>query len=59
MTAEQYKAGRKKLGTQVHVASLLDVSILTIKRREKPGAVIPREAALAMEFITKPLPSSP
>lgn len=53
MTSDQYKALRQKVGTQEAVAKLLDVAVMTIKRREKKGAEIPREAALALEMLAE------
>lgn len=53
MKSEQYKVHRQKIGTQETVAKLLDVSVMTIKRREKKGAQIPREAALALEMLVR------
>ncbi len=53
MKSDQYKALRQKVGTQEAVAKLLDVAVMTIKRREKKGAEIPREAALALEMLAE------
>ena len=51
MTASQYKALREKLGTQAHVAALLGVRVLTIKRREA-GGTITHEATLAIKTLS-------
>lgn len=51
MTPAQYRAARRKIGTQKHVAQLLGVTPMTIRRREKPGATISPEAALAIRAI--------
>jgi DNA-binding XRE family transcriptional regulator len=51
MTAEEYKELRKALGTQAHVARILDVARDTVGRRESGEWPIRREAALALRFL--------
>ena len=53
MTAEEYKTLRSSLGTQAEVAALLGVARETIARRETEKDRITREAALALEALTK------
>ena len=50
MTSAEYKAMREKLGTQAHVAELLGVAVITLKKREA-GGVISREAELALRSL--------
>ena len=55
MTSDQYRSARERLGlTQTELAGKLDVAVLTIKRRERPGAKIGREAELAIQRLTAP-----
>ena len=48
MTATEYRAARKKRGTQHAVAVALGVHQVTIARRETGAQPINREAALAL-----------
>lgn len=48
MTPADYRAARKRRGTQAEVAALLEVSRTTIARREIAGIKITREAELAL-----------
>ena len=48
MTAADYKATRKRLGTQAEVAALLGVTRETVARRETCKLTITKEAALAL-----------
>lgn len=51
MTPAQYRSARRKLGTQREVAEILGVSRETIQRRERRGATISPEAALAIRAV--------
>ena len=54
MTSNQYKATRERLGmTQAQLAAKLGVTVLTVKRRERDGAKIGREAEIAIKALTK------
>lgn len=53
MNPETYKETRKRLGTQADVAAWLGVARETIARRETGKDRITREAALAMEALSK------
>ena len=56
MTPAEYKAIRKKLGlTQAALAKLLDVSRKAIVDRERTGALISKESALALQALCTPL----
>ena len=48
MTPRTYARARRERGSQTAVAAKLGVSRITIARRERAGASIPREAALAL-----------
>jgi len=48
VTCEQYKAARERLGTQAEVAARLQVSRVTVAKRETGAMVITEEAALAL-----------
>jgi DNA-binding XRE family transcriptional regulator len=48
MTPEAYKAHRMKLGTQEAVAKILEISRVTIARRETGALPINREAQIAI-----------
>ena len=48
MTATEYRAERRKRGTQHSVAALLGVHQVTIARRETGAQPINREAELAL-----------
>jgi DNA-binding XRE family transcriptional regulator len=51
MTSDKYKKIRRTLGlTQVQLAEKLDVTPMTIKRREN-GGLITREAELAIRSL--------
>lgn len=50
MTSPQYKALRVTVGTQAHVAGLLGVAVITIKKREA-GGTITREAEIALRAL--------
>lgn len=56
MTGAEYKAERKKRGTQMQVAALLGVMQSTISDRETGRREITREAELALKFL--PVPKS-
>lgn len=51
MTAAQYKAERKKVGTWKAVAELLGLNWSTIARREAGTLPITKEAALAIDSL--------
>lgn len=51
MTAADYKATRKRLGTQAEVAALLGVARGTVARRETEALPITTEAALALAAL--------
>lgn len=51
MTATDYKATRKRLGTQAEVAALLGVDRVTVARRETGKLRITDEAALALDAL--------
>ena len=53
MNPETYKKTRESLGTQAEVAAFLSVARETIARRETGKDRITREAALALEALTK------
>lgn len=57
MTPAQYRAERIRRGlTQAQLAELLDVSRVTVAKRETgaPGAPITREAELAIRSLPQP-----
>jgi len=51
MTAAQYKAKRKKVGTWKAVAELLGLNWSTVARREAGALPITKEAALAIDSL--------
>lgn len=51
MTAAQYKAKRKKVGTWKTVAELLGLNLSTIARREAGTLPITKEAILSIKFL--------
>ena len=51
MNAAEYKAARKRLGTQAEVALRLGVARSTVADRERGAMVITREAALAISAL--------
>jgi len=51
MTGAEYKAARKRLGTQAEVALRLGVARSTVADRERGAMVITREAALAISAL--------
>jgi transcriptional regulator with XRE-family HTH domain len=51
MTAANYKAVRKRIGTQAEVAALLHVSRVTVAKRETGAMVITVEALLALSAL--------
>ena len=53
MTSTQYKAARQHLGTQAEVAARLQVSRVTVAKRETGAMVITREAELALTALGK------
>ena len=53
MSPEEYKKLRSSLGTQTDVAAWLGVARETIARRETGKDRITREAALAIEALSK------
>lgn len=53
MTPAQYKAGRERIGTQEEVAAMLELSRVTIARRETGALPITREAELAITALKK------
>jgi hypothetical protein len=53
MTATEYRAERRKRGTQHAVASALGVHQVTIARRETGAQPINREAELALLALPK------
>lgn len=53
MNPETYKKTRERLGTQAEVAAWLEVARETIARRETGKDRITREAALALEALSK------
>ena len=52
MTPSEYKALRKKLGTQMTVAEMLGVDYRTIQRREAGEIAITREAQIALKALS-------
>jgi DNA-binding XRE family transcriptional regulator len=54
MTATEYKATRKRLGTQAEVASLLGVNRVTVAKRESGTMTITNEAVLAIQSLRRP-----
>jgi transcriptional regulator with XRE-family HTH domain len=54
MTGAEYKAERKKRGTQMQVAALLGVMQSTISDRETGRREITREAELALKSLPVP-----
>lgn len=53
MDNAEYKSIRKSLGTQAEVADMLGVTTMTIKRREKRGGLLTREAILSIRWIKR------
>jgi DNA-binding XRE family transcriptional regulator len=53
MTPEQYQQERKQRGTQESVAALLQISRVTVARRETGELPINREAELAILSLPK------
>lgn len=53
MTAAQYRAARKAIGTQEKVAALLDVHPMSISKRESGVIPISREVELAILSLSK------
>jgi|DEB0MinimDraft_6_1074348.scaffolds.fasta_scaffold114338_1 DNA-binding XRE family transcriptional regulator len=53
MNPETYKKTRESLGTQAEVARMLETARETIARRETGKDRITREAALAIEALSK------
>lgn len=53
MTPEEYKAKRKRLGTQQQAAGKIGCSRMSIFRRETGRRPVTREAAKAIEALTK------
>jgi len=55
MTPQQYQKERKRRGSVIRVAKLLNVHTETIYKRERgaPGAPITKEAALAIKSLPK------
>jgi DNA-binding XRE family transcriptional regulator len=53
MTSTQYKAARQIIGTQAEVAARLQVSRVTVAKRETGAMVITREASLALAALGK------
>lgn len=53
MKAAEYKAHRERLGTQAEVAARLEVSRVTVARRETGAMVITEEAACALLWLVK------
>lgn len=53
MTAAEYKCERKLRGTQAEVAAMLEVSRVTVARRETDAMLITREAELALLALPK------
>lgn len=51
VTAAQYKATRERIGTQAEVAALLQVSRVTVAKRETGAMVITKEAWLAIRAL--------
>lgn len=51
MTCEEYKALREKIGTQAEVSARLQVSRVTVAKRETGAMVITEEAALALPAL--------
>lgn len=54
MTPAEYKAERKKRGSQEKVAALLGVARSTVERRESDKMEITHEAALAIRSLRIP-----
>lgn len=53
MTADEYAAARRRIGTQEAVAKLLGVNRVTLANRERGKAPISREASMAMESLAR------
>lgn len=53
MTHTQYKSARERIGTQEEVAAMLELSRVTIARRETGALPITREAELAITALKK------
>lgn len=53
MTAAEYRAIRKSIGTQEKVASMLGVAKNTVARRERGELPIDGEAALAIQRVAE------
>ncbi len=51
MTPDEYRKKRKRLGTQAKVARALEVSRVTVARRELGVITITREAELAIRQL--------
>ena len=51
MTHEDYKATRKKIGTQTAVAEILEIHQVTIARRETGALPITKESELALLYL--------
>ncbi len=56
MTPDQYKAARERIGTQEQVADMLELSRITIARRETGALPIPKEAELAIKYLNRKKP---
>lgn len=56
MTADQYRALRRRIGTQKHVAHLLGIHRVTIAKRETSALPIEPEAALAIRALAASFP---
>jgi DNA-binding XRE family transcriptional regulator len=54
MTAPEYKATRKRLGTQAEVAAMLGVNRVTVAKRENGTMTITNEAVLAIQSLRRP-----
>jgi len=53
MTATEYRAIRRSIGTQADVAKTLGVTTMTVKRREKGPRHIKPEAAMALRDLER------
>jgi len=51
MNKEQYRAMRERIGTQAEVSAQLQVSRVTVAKRETGTMVITKEAALALSAL--------
>lgn len=53
MTKDEYRDLRRKLGTQSEVAAMLDITTVTVYRRESGETPVSREAAIAIQSLVR------